>query len=153
GKCFGHLGNLVREHDAYRQAVSADTSWTPARLGLAAALVSLGRLDAAIAEYRRVVPPVPEAQVAVARLLVQRNLHLPPAERRWREVTAALDAASRADPGSASPSASDSASASAPIEVLILRAEALMGQGEAAAARKLLEGACVEYPRRSEPVV
>src|SRR5262249_11352403 len=90
-----------------------------------------------IAEYRRVVPPVVEAQVAVARLLVQQNLRRPPAQRRWQDVTAAIDAASQA----------------APVELPILRAEVLAAQGEPAAARSLLEAACTEAPRSPAPVV
>src|SRR5262249_15051604 len=50
GQCYGEMGNPDLQLTAYRRAALADPTWVAPRQGLAAALVSLGRLEDALKE-------------------------------------------------------------------------------------------------------
>jgi tetratricopeptide (TPR) repeat protein len=124
GQCYEQLGNTDMALTAYRRATTADPLWVPARGGAASALLALGKIDAALDEYRAIQVAAPEAVLAVARLLILKNLGLPEKERDWPAVQPVLDLAEHALPDSA--------------DVLILRAEFLAGQNEFDEASKLL---------------
>jgi tetratricopeptide (TPR) repeat protein len=134
GRCYEQLGNPDQALAAYRQAAAADPLWPAARAGVASACLTLGKVEAALEEYRAIQARHPESRLAFARLLTLRNLSLPARERDWAEVEKALDEAAQALPGS--------------VEVLILQAEMLAGQNRLQEAAELLDG--VEPARRKQ---
>ena len=143
GECYERLGNGDQRYDAYRRAVdinpARDRLAMTARAGLAAALVSLGRLDTAIDEYRKnlLLPDAPDAaKIVLARLLIFRNLRLPESARRWEEIEALLEASSIALPDSS--------------DVAVLRAEGLSARKQLEPARQLLEAALGKHPDEVE---
>lgn len=74
GYCFDQLGDQHRQLDAYRRAVAGDASSATARKGLADALLELGEVNEAMAEYRQVVLRVePAAADRLAQLLYDRR--------------------------------------------------------------------------------
>jgi tetratricopeptide (TPR) repeat protein len=136
GRCYEQLGDGDQRYFCLRRAVSLAPQRWEGRLGLAAAIEALGKFDEAIAEYRRVIDRAPGAGLALARLLILRNLRRPAAGRDWPGVEQVLDQAARALPGSPA--------------VTIWRAEALVGQGRPQWAWTLLMKARDEQPDRVE---
>ncbi len=136
GQCYEQLGDLDARYAAFRRAVALDPSGVPARLGLAATLAAMGRLDEAISGYRHIFDEDPRVGPDTARLMILRNLQRSAGERDWREVEEVLDKSSRTMPGSA--------------EIAILRAEAFAAQGQSDRARELLERARDERPTEVE---
>jgi tetratricopeptide (TPR) repeat protein len=132
--CYEQRGEVDRQVAAYRRALTVDPLWTPARLGLAAALATQGKIDESLAEYRQILGRVPSAGVQVVRLLIARNLRLAPAARNWQEAEQLLDRAAKANPNGP--------------ELAILRADLLLAQGQLPQARRLLEKACDQQPDR-----
>src|SRR5439155_25345084 len=110
-------------------------SLLPAHLGMAKAVVSLGRIDEDVEDYRRMVPLAPGARLGVAQTLVTKQLALPSARRNWTEADQALQEASGLKPE--------------PFELPLLRAEALAAQGKPGA-RDILEKALGKEPKRVE---
>jgi type IV pilus assembly protein PilF len=85
-ECYDRLDNPDQQLSAFQRALESDPNWLPARRGAAGALVAVGKLGQAIAEYRHLLPDLPEARPQLVRLLVARNLKLPPGRRPWGEV-------------------------------------------------------------------
>ena len=137
GRCYEQLGDVDRQYKAYRQAAAIDPLLVPARLGMASALVAMGKTDKAIDEYQKLIPQAPGAGFALARLLIDQNLRLPAAQRRWQDVEKVLDEASRALPDS--------------VESPILRAQVFAAQGQFGRARDLLTTTRSSQPDRVEP--
>lgn len=135
GRCYEQLGNPDQALAAYRQAAAADPLWPAARAGVASACLTLGKVEAALEEYRAIQARHPEIRLAFGRLLILRNLSLPARERDWAEVDKALGEAEQALPGA--------------VEVPILRAEVLAGQNKLREAADLL--GAVESARRKQP--
>lgn len=138
-QCYGNLGDLDRQLLTYRRAVStAPLDYRP-RLGLAGALAALGRSTEAADEYRHItqmtVSP-PGAWVALARLLVYRNLTRPAAERQWDEVDRLLAAAGKVVKDS--------------VEIPLLEAEVLAAKGDREGAKKRLTAARDARPKEHE---
>jgi tetratricopeptide (TPR) repeat protein len=139
GRCYERLGDNDRALAAYRRAVTQDPLSGVARQGLAAALVTAGRLGEAVDEYRQLVklPDVPAAAwAALARALLMRNLQRPAERREWPELEHAINQATRVlgdDP-----------------TVLLLRADVLVARQEPTRARVLLEEARDRDPGRVE---
>jgi predicted Zn-dependent protease len=137
GQCYAHLGDHEQEVASFRRAVQQEPTWTLARFGLGAALVSSGRLDEALAELRLVQTAAdapPELWSVLARALLWKNLRLPEKQRNWAEVDDAIDQVAAKTPGAAEPS--------------WLRAEVLAAQGEYGAARDLLEKTQAAHPEQ-----
>ena len=132
GHCYEQIGDLDARHAAFRRAVALVPSGVAARLGLAATLAAIGRIDEAITGYRRVIDEEPRVGPDTARLMILRNLQRSAVERDWSEVEEVLDKSSRTMPESA--------------EIAILRTEALAAQGQSDRARELLERARNERP-------
>ena len=135
GDCYGRLGRIDRQMTAYRRALTVDSTWAPARAGLAEALLSAGRAEEALREYRALVQlpaAPPSGWCDLAHLLIARNRRLPRADRDWTEIDAALERAA-------------AAAADWP-RVAVLRAEALVLQERSAAAEKLLQEALDKNP-------
>lgn len=135
-ECYEHLGRPDLQLEAYRHALATDQLWLPARKGLAATLLAMGRIDAALDQYRSLIADLPEAGIMVARLLILKNLRLPPERRNWQEIKAVLDKLSADMPGTA--------------DVALLNAEILLAQAKLAQAQQLLEQTCVKRPSRIE---
>jgi len=139
GKCYQELGNTDQQLTAYRRAVGADPFWVPARAGLAAALLSTGRIDEALQEFRQIMS-MDRAQAAgwidLARLTVLKNLRLNPEDRNWPRAERMLDLAKRANPEAAA--------------VPILGAEVLVAQGRSQEAATLLTESREGFPESVE---
>lgn len=126
-----------------RRALALDPQWVPARLAQAAALLALGRSEAAIDAYRSLVPQSPSVRPILARLLLAQNMRLPAEQRRdparWKEIETLLNQAEQAAPES--------------IEVPLLRAEILANRGQFDEARGRAEAVRKAHPDRVEPWV
>jgi tetratricopeptide (TPR) repeat protein len=136
-RCSEQLGEGDRRSAAYARAVALKPQGLPARLGLAEALSSTGRIEEAISQYRNLEGEVPEVRTALARLLIHRNLQRPTAERDWAEVYRALEAAEASSPGS--------------MDIQLLRAEAFADSGRLDESRKELKAAAGRFPDRDAP--
>jgi cellulose synthase operon protein C len=126
-ECYGHLGDIDRQLITYRRAVGAAPLDYRPRLGLAGALVALGRGNEAIDEYRHIsqMDRSPTAAwLALARLTVYRNLTRPESDRQWREVDHLLTELKKV--------------LKEAIEIPLLEAEVLVAKGDSAGAKKLL---------------
>ena len=91
GLCYERLGNPDKQLAAFRRAADEAPSWLPARLGLASALLAAGKPDEALAEYRRLDPPPPEARLQAVHILILRNLRSPADKRNWKEAEELLN--------------------------------------------------------------
>lgn len=139
GDCYGHLGNADLQLAAYRRALEVDPFWGPARSGVAEALVTLGRQDEALPEFRRLVESPeapPQSWVPYARLLIASTLRQPPAQRSWEQVEEVLRRVAEALPNSS--------------DLELLRAEALVAQDHCAEAETQLRRAVEHQPQRAE---
>lgn len=108
----------------FRQAVEEDPFWAPGRLGFAAALMGVNRIDEAITQYSTVMS-APGVAATVARLMIMQQLSLPESRRQWRNVEVTLERANRLDPD-------------AP-EIVALRSEVMAFQRKYDEAKQLLE--------------
>jgi tetratricopeptide (TPR) repeat protein len=137
GRCQERLGDPSGALLAYRRSIDADPLSGPARLGAVSALLQQGRHDTALEECGRLVE-MPRAPVngwlILARLLIEDNFRRPAARRKWQSVEEALDRAAVAR------AVAD--------EAEVLRAEVLLGKGDAKGARSLLEKARDRSPNR-----
>src|SRR5260221_3269530 len=121
--------------------------WAQARLGVAATLLSLGKFDEALEEYRQIslsrLPTMSAAgTLGLARLLIMKNLTASTAEQDgkaveiWNEVDAILKQLAEKNPNST--------------DVTLLQAESLVGQKQSAKAEKLLQDARDKSPDKFE---
>ncbi len=138
-ECYGQLGNRDQQIDALRRAVRTDPFSGIARANLAQALVAAGSVDEATKEYRELMEMSKMGApglLPLARLLVFKNLQLPPAERDWGTVEKMISVAEKALPDS--------------VEIPILRAEILVGQNRLADAEAVLQQARSKAPKEAE---
>lgn len=139
GQAYQQLGKADQQFSAYRRAVdivlpSGDLDLN-ARVGMASSWEARGRIDDAISEYRKIAttPGAPSGiKFDLARLLVLKDLRLPPAQRRWTEAEQAINDADKALPGFP--------------QVVILRAEVLSAQGRNDEASDLIRQARTRTP-------
>jgi cellulose synthase operon protein C len=123
-QCYTALEQPDSRVFIFRQSIEEDPFWVLGRLGFAAALTSVNRIDEAIAQYATVMS-VPGVAITVARLVIVLQMTLPEARRRWHNAETALEHANRLDPD-------------AP-EIVVLRADLLALQKKFDEAQKLLE--------------
>ena len=135
-QCYAQLGNYDRQLVALRRAVTAQGQGLRARLALAEALVAQGRWTDALVEFRIVQPYLPEVGVQMARIMILRNLRLPPSMRDFSEAEAVLAKVPEKSPGYD--------------QVPLLRAEILGAQGKMDEARTLLEKSIAAQPKRAD---
>ena len=126
-QCYQELGDLKARLAAYRRVLDADRRMTGARVGMAATLEALGRIDEAILVYRQILPEQPTVAPELARLEINRNRGLPEGQRDWNEVDHTLNIAARQTPNSST--------------VTRLKAATLTLRGQLKEARTLLEEA------------
>ncbi len=137
-KCYDKLGNLDLEYQACTEALVSDKQWLPGHQALASCLAAMGKTEEAIQEYRLLVQwQVPGARLQMGRLLVARNLRLPPAEQDWAGVDQLLQAIPAGQPGDAS--------------VELLRADIFIAQKKYDEARPLIEAARNRDPKQLAP--
>ena len=77
------------EHLRYRSALEDDPNLVPARLGLAETLRSVGRLDEAISEFKRLqqLPNAPpDTSVRLLQLEASQNLAKRPEDQKWQAI-------------------------------------------------------------------
>ena len=84
-------------------------------------------------------PRRPNASLAIARLLILRNLRRPEDQRRWEEVDRTLDAIEQGLPGGGGPGR-------AAVEIAILRAESRASRGRPEEAEAILDRAIAGQP-------
>jgi tetratricopeptide (TPR) repeat protein len=140
GLCYEKLGDREQQYAAFHRVALADASLmldqlsTRAYRGMGAALLGLNRIDDAIESYRQAVLRDPSARVELARLLVLKNLGLPPGQRNYGEAEQLLQATGK--------------DTHSPRDVKLLQAQILAEKGETKEARTLLEKLRAEDPGR-----
>lgn len=135
-QCYERLLDDTARADAYRRAVSASPGRLAARLGLAEALVDLGKAADALPIFCGARVLVPETQVRILQLFLADRLRVSKDQRRWKDVEQELEAAKRMASGSP--------------QLPLVEAEVRVAQGQLKAARKLLEQARDRDPKRVE---
>jgi tetratricopeptide (TPR) repeat protein len=134
-QCYSRLGRDDWAVGAYRAALQIDADWTPARLRLADLLRSLGRTDEAIVELRRLrqrPDAPPQADQELLRLTIHKTLALPPNERNWTAIDAAL---------------SELLKKPFAVEIALLRAEVELGKDHSDEAARTLRAALEKAPK------
>jgi tetratricopeptide (TPR) repeat protein len=140
GSCYERLDEPAQQLAACERAARTDPASVPARKGMAAALWSLGQVDAAIESYRAIVKlnevlkvPV-TGRAELARMLLLRTLQME--KRDWRPFEEELEAAEKEQPG-------------AP-ELVLLRAELFASKKRFDEAGVVIALALKQQPRRVE---
>jgi len=90
GECHQQLGNPDQAQMSYERALAVDSKWLPANLALASTLVALGKLDAAVAVYRKELSQAPELRLELVRLLLAQVTRSPAQARNFAEIDALL---------------------------------------------------------------
>jgi tetratricopeptide (TPR) repeat protein len=153
-QCYERAGDNDRRIAAYQRAVAVEPSLVPAHLGLATALLAVGKSDEAVSTYRHLsrIPRPPEAVwVLLGRALFQRNLARPltptplpsgergwgeGAKREWGEIDKAL---ARADEHESQAAAA-----------AVLRTDVLLARGQPDEALRALDAARERHPDKVE---
>ncbi len=141
-ECYARLGEADQLFETYRKMSIADPTSREIRHRLASSLEALGRYDEAIEQYRLATDKSDESKLAIetnlaiARLLIRRNLSAPAARRNWDEVASLLDDVGRRAPDDP--------------RLPIHRAEMLVSGDHIDEARALLEKARDAHPDRAE---
>ena len=132
-QCYHHLGDRVREREAYERSIRANPLDVQARWRLATILADQGEIDNAIKEYRQLLDQLQREQLEaepapirgqLVRLLIARNQQRAVGQRDWTEVEKLIK---EFNPQSS--------------EWVILQAELLVAQDKTAEAQDLLEKA------------
>jgi Tfp pilus assembly protein PilF len=118
---YGRLGNPERQLAACRRVLAIDPASVPARRGQTAALLTLGRDDDALEEYRKAPNPDSASRLVAARLLIARQARVAEPRRDWTEVDRILGEVRQAEPES--------------LELALLQAEVQSLRGQADLAR------------------
>lgn len=130
-RCCRELGHTAREIAAYRRAEQLGILPVAAKLELAAALLRVGESKSAMVRYRQLIER-PGVAARMAQLLIRDVLRQPKQKRDWTRVEKMLSLADR-DPANL-------------FDVLLLRADILVGKGEISAAGKLLRRSTKRHP-------
>jgi len=128
-ECYRRMGRFEEQWDAFQKIVQDEPLSTEGRLGQAAALSALGRVDEALAIYRDYLE-VPAIALVAARLMIAGNLRQLPQQRDWQQVESILNQLQKFEPES--------------VDLALLRAEMLQGTGQPVQAVEVLEQA-LEY--------
>ncbi|MHB0960781.1 MAG: tetratricopeptide repeat protein [Pirellulaceae bacterium] len=132
GRSYQNLQQTDLEMQAYRRALVIDPQYTPARLMLADALRRQGQWDLALEQYRAEPATTPENALLALQVQLQKNLSLPPAQRNWRSLESSLNELTAKTPDNP--------------DVILLRTEMLVAQGQTKDAMTLLETARESIP-------
>jgi tetratricopeptide (TPR) repeat protein len=93
GTWYEEIGNPDQQLAAYERVLSDEPASVQARAGKASAYAKLGRVDDALDTYRTLIGDVPALRLNAGRLLMARNLRLPPDQRDFGEADRMLMAA------------------------------------------------------------
>jgi tetratricopeptide (TPR) repeat protein len=129
--CYDRLGDDHTALATLRRAAEVGSD-PRARLALAAAAESQGRLDEALRAHVALLSERPGSRLDLARLTLKLELRKPPAQRRWNDVERWLSEADRVSPDDP--------------QVAALRGAFLETQGRGDAARRVLEDALRRDP-------
>jgi tetratricopeptide (TPR) repeat protein len=135
GLAYREIDNSDQRVTAFRRAVALDSSWIPARVGLAESLLATNQVRQASEEYRRVLGlpgATPGMGIEFAKCLYRMNVRTSAANQDWQEYDQVLDWAERGAPDS--------------VQVPILRAEKLVALGKEDEARELITKAREKSP-------
>jgi len=135
GESCGKLGNPDEQIAAYRKSVAADRFYLPARVALAEALASAGRMDEALAVHEDTMQlegAPARGWLLLARWRMIHNRARKPTDRDWGRVEEALKRAAQATPNAA--------------ELVLLSADLLIAREQPDRAEELLEDACRKAP-------
>jgi tetratricopeptide (TPR) repeat protein len=86
GTWYDQLGNPDQQLASYERVLTEDALSTRARAGKAMALAKLGRIDDALALLRTLIGDTPSLRLNAARLMLSRDMRLPPEQRNWAEA-------------------------------------------------------------------
>jgi tetratricopeptide (TPR) repeat protein len=124
GRCYSQLGDADQRYGAYKRLLSQDPDSLPAALGMADALLAMGKSDEALKAYRGVKRD-DNAQGVFVRLLLQRGVTLSiPREQRaaaLKEVDEILRSAAESAKANGQP---------VPVIVTLLKAQREAAQGQ-----------------------
>jgi tetratricopeptide (TPR) repeat protein len=134
--CYARLGDAARERELYQRILAGDPAAADARARYAAFLEAAGRPDEALAQYRLITDPTPEAGLALARLQIRQALGSPADRQDWPAVEANLAALEAQYPDDPRPT--------------LLRADMLAARDRLPEARDLLDRAIKAKPDRVE---
>jgi tetratricopeptide (TPR) repeat protein len=137
GRCYERLNEPAAQLAAFGRVLARNRESLPARAGMAAAQIVLGRGDDALEQYRQLMNlpgAAPTGWIEIARLCIARNRQT--AKGDWQEVESALRQAEKALPDAA--------------EIPLLRAEALVAQHQPERARATLVNARERRPQQVE---
>lgn len=153
GRCYGELGRIDLQLTAFRRAAGVDSHWLPARMGVAAALWMMGRIDEALEEYEQLHqdPRSPiSVRVQEARLQIMVNLRRNASERDWEKPALLLKEIKQVDAEKVKDGNLRGEILSAQVSVPILGAEILLAQDEESEAEDLLKTARDRSPKTVE---
>jgi tetratricopeptide (TPR) repeat protein len=139
GTCYGRLGSVDQQIDAFRRALRNDPGLTSARAGLAEALLNSGNPDEALREFRELQKQEKLSaggMLSLARLLIYKTFPIAADKRDWRPVETLLNAAEKAAPDS--------------VQLVVVRSQLLVAQNRLADAASLLQKAQSKAPRESD---
>lgn len=133
-RCYAHLGDPERGRAALASAMNDNPNNLQTKLKWIADLVSQGKADQAIGEYRALLPKYPQiVRLPLVELLMGRNQRLPESQRDWKEVEGLIALAAKDAPSSPQPA--------------LARAELLQIQKKPAEAKAVLDEAIARGPK------
>lgn len=146
GQCHEQLGEFDEQLSANRRVLDEDDGSIAARVGVATALAAAGKTTEALAEFETIatvvpaerLPLVPQIWGPLLQLRLAEQMRRPAADRDWSRIQALLDgleASGRLPPG----------------QLVILRADLLVRQGDAAGAAQLLRDQVARQPAAIQP--
>ena len=128
-RCDSRLGREDLAVGSYHAALEIDPDWTTARIGLAEALCTLGQIDQALVELRRLrqLPDVPpQSSIMLLKLIVLKTLDRPTSERGWTAIEGELNEVLKKHTS---------------VDGIILKAEVQIGKGQLDEAVRTLRAA------------
>ncbi len=134
--CYGHLLNPDKQLEVWQQALKLDPNWLDGQRRFAEMLAANGKFDEAAAIRQR-ISESPADKVALAHLLISRNLRLPLPQRIWSEVDKIIEQLAGSPLGAPA--------------LNLLQAEELSAQNQIEPARQKAMAARDGDPTRFEP--
>ncbi len=131
GECYLEMGQVQSAEKTFRDALRLNPYSVESRLDLARVLAQTRRLDEALAAYHQ-IEHVQVVPLQIAQLLIQKNLELKHGKRNWDEINQILNSVVQQEDRMT--------------DVLLLRAEVHLINGESGEAKRLLDDASRRDP-------
>jgi len=152
-QCYGQLGEYDRQLEACRRVLQSDPSSMQAQVGIASALMAMGKTEEAKRAYEAVAHAIgkdkamatPQVWRPIVQLWMDEQMHLPKDQRDWSRVDGIMKLLGTDD---ATSGKDDKAAQSA---IALIKAEIELRKGHLPQARQLLLDAKVKYP--TEPSI